>query len=258
MEDWRYYLQIDLGGRVALVTGSGRGIGRAIAVALSQSGASTILNDLDFESIKKVSEQISALGRKATPLRADVSQKKEVDEMVRRAIDLHGKIDILVNNAGVIVRKPMEDYTEDDWDRVIDVNLKGVFNFSHAVGRYMIAQRFGRIISIASIMGDVAVPPRASYSASKGGIIAFTKNLAAEWAKYNIAVNSVSPGWTVTEMTETYFGQEEVRKFLLERIPMARFAQPTEIADLVVFLASEKSGYITGQNIFIDGGWTIQ
>jgi len=251
-------LQIDLTGKVALVTGSGRGIGRAIAVALAGSGASLVLNDINPESISQVKDQLAALGTKTLTLRGDVSSRTEVEAMSKVATAEFGRVDILVNNAGVVVRKPMEDYTEDDWDRVIDTNLKGVFNFSQAVGRTMIPRRTGRIINIASIMGEVALPPRASYVTSKGGIIAFTKNLAAEWARYNINVNSVSPGWTNTEMTGKYFAQEEVRRFLLERVPLGRFAEPSDIANLVLFLASDYSAYITGQNIFVDGGWTIQ
>lgn len=251
-------LRIDLTGRVAIVTGSGRGIGRAIALAFAQSGANIILNDVNPSSIGKVSEEIGAVGRTGAVFAGDVSLKAEADEVVKRGLDAFGNIDILVNNAGTIVRKPAEDYTEDDWDRVINVNLKGVFNFCHAVSKHMIARRYGRIINIASIMGEVALPPRASYCASKGGIIAVTKDLAAEWAKYKISVNSISPGWTVTELTDKYFAQEDVRKFLLERIPMNRFAQPNEIADLAVFLASDKASYITGQNFFVDGGWTSQ
>jgi NAD(P)-dependent dehydrogenase (short-subunit alcohol dehydrogenase family) len=251
-------LLIDLTGKVALVTGCGRGIGKAIALALAKSGSDVVLNDIDLPSIEKARNEISSLGRRALALKGDVSRKSEVDEVVKRAIDSFNKIDGLVNNAGTVVRKPMEDYSEDDWDRVMSVNLKGVFNFSHAVGRHMIAKRFGRIINIASVMGMVALPPRASYVASKGGIIALTRDLAGEWAKYNITVNSISPGWVTTEMTENYFAQEEVRRFLLERIPLGRFAEPQEVADLALLLASDQLGYVTGQNIAIDGGWTSQ
>jgi NAD(P)-dependent dehydrogenase (short-subunit alcohol dehydrogenase family) len=254
----RAQLQIDLTGKVALVTGSGRGIGKAIALSLAASGASIVLNDINPESISEVSAQLSGLGTRNTALQGDVADRAAVERVAKGAIETFGRVDILVNNAGVVVRKPMEDYSEDDWDRVIGTNLKGVFNFSQAIGRTMIPRRSGRIINIASIMGEVALPPRASYVTSKGGIIAFTKNLAAEWAKHNITVNSISPGWTNTEMTGKYFAQEEVRKFLLERVPLGRFAETSDIASLSVYLASDLSGYITGQNIFVDGGWTIQ
>jgi NAD(P)-dependent dehydrogenase (short-subunit alcohol dehydrogenase family) len=252
-------MEIDLTGKVAMVTGSGRGIGKAIALALARSGADIVLNDIDKDTLTNASVEVANLGRRAIGFQADVVRKKEVDELAGRALDFLGKIDILVNNAGVVIRKPMEDYTEDDWDRVMDVNLKGVFNFSQAVGRQMIKRGSGgRIINIASIMGLVALAPRASYIASKGGIIALTRDLAAEWAKYNITVNSICPGWVKTDMTSQYFAQEDVSKFLLDRIPLGRFAEPDDIANLVVFLASDLSGYITGQSIPVDGGWTIQ
>jgi len=162
-----------------------------------------------------------------------------------------------VNNAGTIVRKPLQDYAENDWDRVIDVNLKSVFNFCHAVCKTMIAQQYGRIINISSIMGETALPPRASYCASKGGVVALTKDLAAEWAKDGITVNAISPGWVETELTKNYFSQPDVRNYLLSRVPVGRFGRPEEIANLAVFLASDKSAFITGQNFFVDGGWTI-
>ncbi len=241
---------------VVIVTGSGRGIGRAIALDFAKSGANLVLVDLDVETLDSVRDETSALGVEVMIRRTDVSQKSEVDKMVNDVVRGFKRVDVLVNNAGIIIRKPMEEYAEDDWDRVIDVNLKGVFNFCHAVSKTMIAQRYGRIVNIASIMGDRALPPRASYCASKGGIIALTKDLAAEWAKYGITVNAISPGWVETELTKNYFVQEEVRSLLLSRIPIGRFGQPEEIAHMALFLASKKSGYITGQNFYVDGGWS--
>jgi len=246
-----------LTGRVAIVTGAGRGIGRAIALEFARSGADLVLVDLDQANLNSVKDEASALGVKTLVCQADASWKAEVEEVVDGTLRDFKRVDILVNNAGIIVRKPLEDYVEDDWDRVIDVNLKSVFNFCHAVAKGMISQRYGRIINIASIMGETALPPRASYSASKGGIIALTKDLAAEWAKHGITVNAISPGWIETELTKNYFAQEEVRSLLLSRIPLERFGRPEEIAHLAVFLASDKAGYITGQNFFVDGGWTI-
>ena len=246
----------NLSDEVVIVTGSGRGIGRAIALDFARSGANLVLVDLDPETLNSVKNEIFALDAKAMVCRVDVSQKSEVDKLVNDVIQQFKKIDVLVNNAGIIIRKPMEEYAEDDWDRVIDVNLKGVFNFCHAVSMAMISRRYGRIVNVASIMGERTLPPRASYCASKGGVIALTKDLAAEWAKYGITVNAISPGWVETELTRNYFAQEEVRRLLLGRIPVGRFGHPEEIADMVSFLASKRAGYITGQNFCVDGGWS--
>jgi NAD(P)-dependent dehydrogenase (short-subunit alcohol dehydrogenase family) len=251
-------LQINLMGKGAVVTGAGRGIGKAIAKALAASRAGVIVCDIDLDAAAQVAAEIESSGGKALPANADVRIRGEIEQMVQRGIREFGGIQILINNAGVVLRKPAEEITEEEWDKVIDINLKGTFLCAQTVGKAMIQRGDGgRIINIASIMGGVALPPRAAYCASKGGIIALTKDLAAEWAKYRVTVNTISPGWTVTEMTQAYFSQEEVRRFLLERIPLNRLGKPEDIANLAVFLASEYSEYITGQAIFVDGGWTI-
>jgi NAD(P)-dependent dehydrogenase (short-subunit alcohol dehydrogenase family) len=245
-------------GKGAVVTGAGRGIGKAIAKALAASRAGVIVCDIDLDAAAQVAAEIESSGGKALPANADVRIRGEIEQMVQRGIREFGGIQILINNAGVVLRKPAEEITEEEWDKVIDINLKGTFLCAQTVGKAMIQRGDGgRIINIASIMGGVALPPRAAYCASKGGIIALTKDLAAEWAKYRVTVNTISPGWTVTEMTQAYFSQEEVRRFLLERIPLNRLGKPEDIANLAVFLASEYSEYITGQAIFVDGGWTI-
>jgi NAD(P)-dependent dehydrogenase (short-subunit alcohol dehydrogenase family) len=249
-------LEVSLVNRVALVTGPGSGLGKAMATAFAQSGADLILVDINLPSIEKTGEEVSAVGRKWVAYGADVSRKNEVEDVVKRAVEKFGRIDILVNNAGIIIRKPTLEFTENDWDLVIDVNLKGTFNFCYAVGKHMINQRYGRIINISSIMGGVALPPRASYCASKGGMNQLTKELAVEWAQYGITANSISPGWMITELTEKLYAQEELRKFLLERIPLGHFGQRSDIANLAVYLASDRAEYITGQNIYVDGGYT--
>jgi len=252
-------MRVDLTGKVALVTGAGRGIGKAIAAALARANACIVVNDVHLDTAEETANEIKALGGKALPVKADVSLREEVNDMVKNALMTFGKIDILVNNAGVITRKPAEEFLEAEWDKIINVNLKGVFLCSQIVARHMIERGGGgKIINIASIMGGVALPPRSAYCASKGGVIALTRDLAAEWAKYNINVNAISPGWMAgTEITKLYFSQEDVRRFLLERIPLNRFGTAEDIANLVVFLSSEYSNYITGQNIYVDGGWTI-
>lgn len=252
-------MQIDLTGKVAFITGAGRGIGKAIALEFARCGADVALVDVNIDLLRTATVEVANLGRKGVGLQVEVSRTYEVDFIVTKALDLLGKIDILVNNAGVVIRKPMEDYTEADWDSVMDVNLKGVFNYTQGVGRQMIKQGTGgKIINIASILGMVALPPRASYSASKGGMIALTRDLATEWAKHKITVNAICPGWVKTEMTAGYFAQEDVSKFLMERIPLGRFAEPDDISKVALFLASDLSNYVTGQTLAVDGGWTAQ
>jgi len=251
-------LHIDLDGKTAIVTGAGRGIGKAIAKALAAARAKVIVNDVDWEVAVQVCREIEAKGGIAKPAKADVRVSGEINQMVQTAIKDWGGIQVLINNAGIVVRKPAEEILEDEWDRVIDINLKGTFLCAQAAARAMIsAGKGGKIINISSIMGVVALPPRSPYCASKGGIINLTKDLAAEWAKYGITVTGIAPGWTVTEMTEAYFSQEPVRQFLLERIPLNRLGKPEDIANLAVFLSSDYSDYITGQTICVDGGWTI-
>jgi NAD(P)-dependent dehydrogenase (short-subunit alcohol dehydrogenase family) len=251
-------MQINLTGKVAIVTGAGRGIGKGIAKALADAHASVIVNDVDLNVATEVSRQIESSGGRALPVKADVRKGDEISRMVETAVKELGGIHIWVNNAGIVLRKPAEEIAEDEWDKLIDINLKGTFLCAQAAAKAMMrAGQGGRIINISSIMGGVALPPRAAYCASKGGIIALTKDLAAEWAKHGITVNGIAPGWTITEMTQSYFSQEPVRRHLLERIPLNRLGKPEDMAHLAVFLASEYSDYITGQTIYVDGGWTI-
>jgi len=251
-------MQINLAGKVAIVTGAGRGIGKGIAKALADAHASVIVNDVDLNVAVEVSRQIESSGGRALPVKADMRKADEISRMVEIAVRDMGGIHILVNNAGIVLRKPAEEIAEEEWDRVIDINLKGTFLCAQSAAKAMMkAGQGGRIINISSIMGGVALPPRAAYCATKGGIIALTKDLAAEWAKHGITVNAIAPGWTITEMTQSYFSQEPVRQFLLERIPLNRLGKPEDMAHVAVFLASEYSDYITGQTIYVDGGWTI-
>ena len=251
-------MQMNLEGKVAIVTGAGRGIGKAIAQALAGAHASVIVNDVDLNAAEEVAGGIEAQGGKTLPVKADVRKGDEISRMVETAVKDLGGIHILVNNAGIVMRKPAEEIAEAEWDQLIDINLKGTFLCAQAVAKAMMkAGKGGRIINISSIMGGVALPPRAAYCASKGGIIALTKDLAAEWARHGITVNGIAPGWTITEMTQSYFSQQAVRQFLLERIPLNRLGKPEDIAHVAVFLASEYTDYITGQTIYVDGGWTI-
>lgn len=220
--------------------------------------ANVLVNDVDSKAACEVADKIKSRGHEAYPVAGDVAVEKVVQKIVDTAIEIYGQVDILINNAGIIIRKPAEDLPIGEWKRIIDVNLTSTFMCAQKVAKHMILRRKGgKIINISSIMGLVSLPPRSAYSAIKGGIIMLTKELAAEWAEHKINVNSVAPGWTLTEMTETYFAQEEVRRFLIDRTPMKRFATPQEIADTVLFLSSDSASFITGQTICVDGGWTI-
>jgi 3-oxoacyl-[acyl-carrier protein] reductase len=250
-------ISISLTDKTVLVTGAARGIGRAIATTMARAGASVLVNDLKEEDCKKTAEMIQESGSKSFVTEGDISNESDVRNMVRKGIEIFGKIDILVNNAGIVGRKPIFETEEKEWDRLIAVNLKGTFLCSKCVAEKMREQKVqGRIVNISSIMGEVALPPRPAYCASKGGIIALTRDLAAELAQYGINVNSVAPGWVETDLTSSYFSQESVHDYLIERIPLRRFCQPEEIANVVCFISSEYGQYITGQTIFVDGGWT--
>ena len=239
-----------------MITGAARGIGRAIALSLAEAGARIVVNDISASDCEETVGRINELGE-SFALASDVSKRDEVERMMQSTVDRFGSIDILVNNAGTVTRKPLAELSETEWDKVIDVNLKGTFLCSQAAAKYMVAaMNRGRIISIASILGIVALPPRSAYSASKGGIISLTRDLALELSKYKITVNAVAPGWVRTEVREKYFAEKGVSEFLLERIPLGRFCEPEEVADTVTFLASDKAAYITGQTIVIDGGWS--
>ncbi len=224
---------------------------------MAKAGADVLVNDLKAENCKETVASIQELGKKAVIAEGDISSETSVRGMIEKGIANFGRIDILVNNAGVVGRKSIFDTEEKDWDQMLDVNLKGTFLCSkYVAGRMKGLGVKGRIVNISSIMGEVALPPRPAYCASKGGIIALTRDLAAELAPYGINVNSVAPGWVETDLTSSYFAQKNVHDYLIERIPLGRFCLPEEIANVVCFIASEYGRYITGQTIFVDGGWT--
>lgn len=248
-----------LSDKVAVVTGAGRGIGRAVALRLAGEGADVAVNDIDFDSARRTGEQIEALGRASLALQADVSKLGEVQGMFRKILTRFGRVDILVNNAGISPKKgggkvPMAGIEEEEWDRVINVNLKGVFLCSQAVIESMKGQHFGRIINISSIVaktGDTG-PAGGHYAASKGGILSFTKALARELAPYGVTANAIAPGFIATELFEAT--DPEIEEFLRGQVPLGRFGTPEEVAELVAFLASDGVGYITGATIDINGG----
>jgi acetoacetyl-CoA reductase len=242
----------DLKGKVALVTGASRGIGRQIALQLAQRGADVAINYRSRQPEgDEVAREIEATGVRALAFKADLSKMPEARSLVRQVQDEWGRIDILVNNAGITKDKSMKKLTDDDWNDVLDTNLGSVYATCSEVLKIMMDQKYGRIINITSFVGQAGNFGQANYAASKGGIIAFTKTLALEMAKYNITVNAIAPGFTETEMLAQV--PENIREQIIARVPMGRFGKPEEIARAVVFLAAE-GDYITGQQINVNGG----
>ncbi len=241
--------------KVALITGGARGIGRAIAIVFAKEGADVVVADVNLEIAQKTALEIEGLGVKALALEMDVTNYDQVEEGINKILDKMGKVDILVNNAGITKDNLLLRMSPADWDAVINVNLKGTFNCIKAVSRPMVKQRSGRIISIASIIGLIGNPGQANYAASKAGIIALTKTVAKELASRNINANAVAPGFIQTEMTAKL--PEDLKKKMLEAIPLAKLGTPEDVANVCLFLASDESSYITGQTITIDGGMVM-
>jgi 3-oxoacyl-[acyl-carrier protein] reductase len=244
---------MNLVNKVAIVTGAGRGIGKAIAIALAREGANIIAIDVDIQTAEKVAKEIKSLDRQAWAIRVDVSDSKEVNRMAQSVLKKFKRVDILVNNAAIIKRGSIEDLTEEDWDRVIDVNLKGAFNCMKAVVGTMKKQRYGKIVNISSIagkIGDLASAP--CYGASKAGMTCLAKSLARELASYNINVNVVAPHAIETDMSKEW--SEEKRKSIIANIPLGRMGEPEDIAEAVVFLVSDKAKFITGEVLDVNGG----
>lgn len=248
----------DLNGKVAIVTGATKSLGYNMALALADAGADIVVVSRTEEDCDRVTREIECLGRKALACPCDVTKPDMIAGLVKNTLDRFGKIDILVNNAGVAVTKPALDLTEEDWDRVLNINLKAVFMMSQAVGRIMVEQKFGRIINIGSVLGLVAEKLVLPYLASKGGLVQLTKGLALEWAKYNVQVNCVAPGYVLTPINEKDLSEEKVKNHLLNKIPMRRFGKTSEIAGAVVFLSSDAASYITGSVLAVDGGWLAE
>lgn len=245
-----------LQGKHALVTGASRGIGRSIALELAKHGADVAVNYSGSEDrAQAVVEEIEALGRKAFKIQADVADEKSVKHMIKSVVDTFGSIDILVNNAGITKDNLLMRMKEDDFDQVINTNLKGVFLCTKAAARPMMKQREGKIINVASIVGVSGNPGQANYVAAKAGVIGMTKSVAKELASRNILVNAVAPGFISTDMTDAL--NDDQRKSMLELVPLGKLGTPENVASVVRFLASEDAAYITGQTIHIDGGMVM-
>jgi len=249
----------ELKNKVALVTGARRGIGQGIALALARAGARVVVTDVDQKECQAVVEEIEQMGSRGLALQVDVTKKEEIEEAVKETVKKFGRLDILVNNAGICSPiKPLVELTEDEWDRLIDINLKGYFLCAQAVVREMAKQKWGRIVNIASVASGgqgFGSPNISHYVASKGGVIGLTESWAVEFAPLGINVNAICPGMIETPMIDPFISDPRAKESFLARVPKHRLGQPADIGAAAVFLASEEAEYITGATLVVDGGW---
>jgi len=246
----------DLTGKVAMVTGSTRGLGEVTATALAKAGADVAICGRNTTDLERVSETIKQLGRDSAGFVLDVTSKKNVHEGVGRILTHFGKVDILVNNAGLNHRVPVLEFPEEEWDLVINTNLKGYFLVAQAIVPQMLERGYGKVINMSSILGAVALPNQLAYASAKGGVDQMTKVMALEWAKQGVRVNAIGPTYFETEMVKQLRDDPERFNFINERTPMGRWGYLPEMEGIVIFLAAPASDFITGQTIYIDGGWT--
>ena len=244
----------DLTGKTAIVTGSSRGLGQYMARALARAGADLVITSRTMDSLLPVKKEIEEIGSKALPLELDVKSIDSINAMVDAAHDHYGKIDILVNNAGCNIRKPSVEVTEEDWDHIVDTNLKGTFFTAQAVAKKMIPRKYGRIINIGSVTSVFGYAALAPYCASRGGTKQLTMSLADDWGIHGITVNCLAPGWFHTSQTSVLYQDETWVEYLVDRIPLKRPGKPNDLDGMIVFLASDASEYITGQTMLVDGG----
>jgi NAD(P)-dependent dehydrogenase (short-subunit alcohol dehydrogenase family) len=251
--------QFRLDGKVALVTGGARGLGRVIADALASAGADVALTAREAEAAVRAADVVATTSaRKSLGIATDVISRASVEAMVAQVMEKFGRIDILVNNAGINIRGPIEELTEDDWDTVVDTNLKGPWLCCRAVGPIMKKQKWGRVINVSSMLGEISMPGRSPYASSKGGLTLLTKTLALEWAKDGINVNALCPGPFATEINTPLLNDPAARALMEANVPLARWGDPVELGPAAVFLASNASSFMTGSTLFIDGGYTAR
>jgi len=243
-----------LAGKVAVVTGASRGLGQTFARALAKAGADLVITSRDVDTLKPFQKELEALGRKTLPLMLDVCDFESIQAMAQAALAHYGKIDILVNNAGCNIRKPALEVTWDDWNTVLDTNLRGSFFVSQVIARHMISKKYGRIINIGSVTCVAGYAGLGPYGASRGGVKQLTMSLADDWGIHGITVNCLAPGWFKTAQNAVMYEDQEWVQYLCDRIPLKRPGQPPDLEGAVVFLASDASAYITGQTLLVDGG----
>ncbi|MGV8081181.1 MAG: SDR family NAD(P)-dependent oxidoreductase [Syntrophales bacterium] len=248
--------QFSLSGRIAIVTGGSKGLGRAMALGLAEAGAVVAVVSRTKSLIEETADEIVKSGGEAIAVPADVRSEKDIERVAALVADKFGRIDILVNNAGIGGSRKVVAMKTDEWNTMMETNVRSVFLTARAVGKVMIRQRSGKVINVSSVLGKGALPRSLHYGASKAAIIHMTKTLALEWAPFNIHVNCIAPGWFLTEMTKDQ-QEGENRTFLIQRIPFGRFGNPEEMVGVAVFLASDASNYITGDTVFIDGGYSL-
>jgi len=247
----------DLSGRVALVTGTSRGLGQSFARALARAGADLVITARRKDDLREFQREIEGLGRRALPLDLDVRDQGSITRMAQAAVAGYGKIDVLVNNAGCNIRKPALEVTWEDWNTILDTNLRGSFFVAQAIGRHMVERGYGRIINIGSVTSVAGYAGLGPYGASRGGIKQLTMSLADDWGPHGVTVNCLAPGWFKTAQNARMYEDEEWVAMLKERIPMRRPGQAGDLDGAVVFLASEESRYVTGQTLLVDGGISV-
>jgi gluconate 5-dehydrogenase len=248
--------QFNLTGKTAVVTGASRGLGQYMARALARAGADLVVAARSIEPLNELKKDIEAMGRRAAAFELDVQNEESIRRFVEQAEEAMGPIDILVNNAGCNIRKPAADVAWEEWNRVVDTNLRGPFFLAQAVARKMIPRRRGRIINIGSVCCEFGYANMPAYCASKGGLKLLTKALADDWGVYGITVNCLAPGWFKTKQTAALYENEEWVDYLVDRIPLKRVGQPGDLDGMIVFLSSDAAQYVTGQTILVDGGIT--
>lgn len=243
----------NLDDKIAIVTGGSRGLGKAMALGLAKAGAHVVISDIldTSEAVKEIKQYDD----EAFGIKVDVTKESDVKKMISKTLDQFGSIDVFVNNAGILKTANAEDFSMEDWKKVIEVNLNGAFLCAQAAGKQMIKQKSGKIINISSIAGVSGYASSAPYSASKAGIISLTKTLAAEWGKHNINVNAICPGVFATDMTADYLQDDQFKNMIKSNVPLERYAESEELIGSIIYLASDASNYVTGHSLIIDGGW---